>query len=66
MRIDQCLIRFFSSEKSYKYFIDYLDDYYKIKPLHIMPPKTSAHIKIYDGETKWIYFLIENDALLKK
>ena len=31
-----------------------------------MPPKTSAHIKIYDGETKSIYFLIENDALLKK
>ena len=29
-------------EKYYKYFIGYLDDDYKIKPLHIMLPKTSA------------------------
>ena len=29
-----------SGEKNYKYFIGYLyDDYYKVKPLHIMLPK---------------------------
>ena len=26
---------------------------------HIMLPKTSAHIKIYDGQTKWMYFRIK-------
>ena len=30
-----------------------------------MLPKTSAYVKIYDWQTKWIYFLIE-DYLLKK
>ena len=43
-----------SGEKIYKYFIGYKDDDddYKIKPLHIMLPKTSAYVKHYDGETK--------------
>ena len=31
-----------------------------------MLPKTSAYIKSYDGQTKWIYFLTEDDNLLKK
>ena len=31
-----------------------------------MLPKTSAYVKSYDGQTKWIYFLIEDDDLLKK
>ena len=31
-----------------------------------MLPKTSAYIKIYDGQTKWMYFLIEDDDLLEK
>ena len=31
-----------------------------------MIPKTSAHIRINDGQTKQIYFLIEDDELLKK
>ena len=31
-----------------------------------MLPKTSAHLKSYDGQTKWMYFLIENDDLLEK
>ena len=31
-----------------------------------MLPKTSAYAKNYDGETKWMYFLIEDDDLLKK
>ena len=31
-----------------------------------MLPKTSAHLKSYDGQTKWMYFLIEDDDLLEK
>ena len=31
-----------------------------------MLPKTSAYVKSYDGQTKWIYFLIEGDELLEK
>ena len=31
-----------------------------------MLPKTSAYVKSYDGQTKWTYFLIENDDLLEK
>ena len=30
-----------------------------------MLPKTSAYAKSYDGQTKWMYFLIENNDLLK-
>ena len=30
-----------------------------------MLPKTSAHVKSYDCQTKWISFLIEDDDLLK-
>ena len=37
-----------SGEKIYKYFIGYLYDDYKVKPLHIMFPKTSAYVKSYD------------------
>ena len=31
-----------------------------------MLPKTSAYVKSYDGETKWMYFLIKDDDLLEK
>ena len=31
-----------------------------------MLPKTSAYVKTYDRQTKWMYFLIEDDDLLKK
>ena len=31
-----------------------------------MLPKTSKYVKSYDGQTKWMYFLIEDDSLLKK
>ena len=31
-----------------------------------MLPKTSAYVKSYDGQTKWMYFLIEDDNLLEK
>ena len=38
----------------------------KVKPLNITLPKTTAYVKSYDGQTKWMYFLIEDDDLLKK
>ena len=28
--------------------------------------KTTTSVKIYDAKTKWMYFLIEDDDLLKK
>ena len=31
-----------------------------------MLPKKSAYVKSYDGRTKWMYFLIEDDDLWKK
>ena len=45
-----------SREKNYKYFVVLKDDDYKIKPLHIMLPKTSTYVKSYDDESKWMYF----------
>ena len=38
---------------------------HKVKSLHIIPPKTSAYVKIYDGQTKWMYFLIEDGDLIE-
>ena len=35
----------------------YNDD--KVKPLHIILP--SADVKSYDGQTKWMYFLVEDE-----
>ena len=31
-----------------------------------MLSKTSTYVKSYDGQTKWIHFLIEDDELLEK
>ena len=31
-----------------------------------MLPKTSAYVKSYGVQTKWMYFLIEDDDLLEK
>ena len=31
-----------------------------------MLPKTSAYVKNNDGQTKWMYFFIEDDELLEK
>ena len=39
---------------------------YRVKPLHIMLPKTGACVKSFDGQTKWTYFLIYNGKLLEK
>ena len=53
-------------KKNYKYLIGYLYNDHKVNLLHIMLPKTSAYVKSYDGKTKWMYFLIENEDLLEK
>ena len=33
----------------------------KVKLLHVMVSKTNAYVKSIDGETKWVYSLIEDD-----
>ena len=53
-------------EKNYKYFIGYLYNDHKVKPLHIMLPKARTYIKHYDGQTKWMYFLVVDDNLFEK
>ena len=39
---------------------------HKVKSLHIMLLKTSTCVNIYDGQTKWMCFLIKDDELLEK
>ena len=53
-------------EKNHKYVFGYLYNDNKVKPLHAMPPKARAYVKSYDGQTKWMYFLTEDDDLLGK
>ena len=53
-------------QNNYRHFIFYLYNGNKVKPLNIMLPKTSAYVKSYDGQTKWIYFLIKDGELLEK
>ena len=53
--------KIYFDEKNDKYFIGYLHNDHKVKLLHTMLPKTSAYVKIYNGLTKWMYFLIEDD-----
>ena len=48
-----------------KYFIGYLYNDHKVKLLYITLPKASAYVS-YDGQTKWIYLLIEDNDLLEK
>ena len=57
--------KIFFGEKIYKYFIGYLYSYHKVKSLHIMLPKTSAYVKV-NGQTNWMYFLIEDGELIEK
>ena len=45
-----------NGEKNYKYSIGYLCNDHKVKPLHVILPKTDTYVKIYDGQTKWMYF----------
>ena len=53
-------------EKNYKYFIGYLYNDNKDRPLHITLPETSANVRSYDRQTKWLYFFIEDDDLFEK
>ena len=55
------------SEKSYfkKVIIGYLYNGNKVRPLNIMLPKTSAYVKSYDRQTKWMKFFIKDDELLE-
>ena len=55
--------KIYFGEKNYMYFVGHLHNGNKVKPLHIMLPKTSAYTKSYDGRTKWINFLTEDDDL---
>ena len=52
--------------KNYNYFIGCLCNGSKVQPLNIMLPKTSGCVKSYDGKTKWMYFLVEDNDLLEK
>ena len=53
-------------KKSYKYFIGYLHNDHNVQQLCIMLSKTNAYVKSCDGQTKWMYFLIEDDDSLEK
>ena len=68
MDIDKELVseRISFGEKSYKYFIGDLYNDHKVRPLHTVLPKTNTYVKTYDGQTKWLYFLLEDDDLLEK
>ena len=48
------------------YFIGYLHNDFKVKPLNLMLHQTSSNAKSYDGQPKWKYFLIEDDDSLEK
>ena len=37
-----------------------------VKALHVTLPKTSSKVERYDGQIKWMYFLIQDDDLLEK
>ena len=60
MDIDNILISktISSSEKNYKHFIGYINDYKSI-----ILPKSSTYVITYDSRTKWMYFFIEDDDL---
>ena len=58
--------KIYFGEKNFKSFICYLHNDNKINPFHIMIPKTSAYVKYYDGQTKWMYSSIEDHDLLEK
>ena len=47
-----------SSQKKYKYFI-FNKDYDHKNEFKNSLPKISAYVKSYDGEIKWMYFLLK-------
>ena len=64
--IEEVSNRITFGEKNYRSFNGYLHNGNKVKSLNIMLPKRSAYVKSYDGQAKWMYFLIEDDDLLEK
>ena len=59
--------KIFSGEINNKYFIGYLHNDHKVKPLHVMLLKQVLMEKVMmNKQTKWTYFLIEDDNLLEK
>ena len=54
-----------SNGRNFKYFFGYIADS-NIKPFSIILLKIRAYIKSYDGRTKWMYFLMKGEKLLKK
>ena len=66
LRNYQYLTRFIFVKKTINtLFTGHLYNDHKVKQLHIMLLKTSTYVKSYDGQTKWMYFSIENGDLLK-
>ena len=53
-------------KKNSEYFIGCLYNDYKVKPLHIILPKTSAYVISNVGRTKWMYCYVEDDDLLEQ
>ena len=53
--------KIYFGEKNCKYFSGYLYKGNNVKSFHIMLPKTSHYVKSYDGQTKWMYLLNEDD-----
>ena len=44
-------------KKNCKYFIDYLYNDHKVKPLPEALAKSRAYVKYYEGQPKWMYLL---------
>ena len=53
-------------KKNYKCLNGYLYNSHKVQLLHKLLPKTSAYVKGYNRQTKWMYFLIKDKGLLEK
>ena len=66
LQCNKILAKTFGEKTISTFFIGYLYNDHKIKPLHIMLLKIHTYVKRYDGQTKWMYFLIEVDDLLEK
>ena len=54
------------AKKTASIFIGCLYNGNKVKPLNVMFPKRRAYLKGYNGQIKWMYFLIEDNDLWDK
>ena len=53
-------------EKNYRYFIGYVHKGKKSQTIKYNVSENKSLCKIYNEQTKWMYFLIKDDALLEK